>query len=327
MMKKLQIVFTLIGVGIFVYLIYQIGITNIIAQLKTLGWALFIVMIPYLGVLLFDGIGWNYVILVKERKFSFLNVMTVKLAGDFVNYTSPAGSIAGEPVKAHILKHYGVDFVEGMASVYMAKLLMAKAQLLFIILGAVLAFFGLVNISDKYIIIAGAVIGVFTLAMGVIYYIGLKKGIMNMFLTFLQKVRVNFAFMVRQREQFNLFDEKITHFYTHHKKEFILSMCSFFVSWVFGAVEIFVGARFLNINISFHEAIMIESVNTIWNTVTFFVPFRGGVQEVGYVALFNIFLSNPASKEAGLAFAIIKRFRELIWLGLGMILLSHYNFK
>ena len=51
----------------------------------------------------------------------------------------PAAYVGGEPLKAYLLKPYGVPMVEGMASVITAKTTMTLAQVLFILLGLGLA--------------------------------------------------------------------------------------------------------------------------------------------------------------------------------------------
>lgn len=324
MNKIIQILFAALGISGLIALIYWKGPQALekVSQLN-LGYYLIIILIPQFLVIAFDTLGWKYVIIAKEKKFTFIHLLMTKLAGDSVNYLTPAGNIVGEPVKAHILKRYGVSFLDGMASVYLGKLLMAKGQVLFILIGLSLAFAS--SLLDKTQLIVGfLVFFIFTIILGVFYYLGFEKGIFNVFLSFLEKIRLNLSFIERQREQLHLFDKKISHFYKNHKKEFGLSIFFFFTGWLIGSIEIYLALHLLNSHITFTEAIMIESLGTIIKGIAFFIPGRLGTQEWGFIFLFKII----ANVEEGIALAYslaIRRSRELLWFGIGLAFLSAYH--
>ncbi len=330
MSKKIQIIFTIIGIVIFGVLVYSSDPQKIFEKLQSISYYIIPILLAYIPVILLDTLGWKYVLISKEKKYNFWTLLKVKLAGDFVKRIAPGGSIAGEPVKAYILKRYDVPFVEGMASVYMNKLLMAKGQVLFILMGLIFSFFYLILEDPLMLYIGLGFIIVVASGLGFVYFLGLKKGLFNVLITLLEKVRINFSFVVKQRENLNLFDEKVSSFYKNHKKEFGLSLLSFFAGWLFSALEIFVILNILGIPISFSQAIIIESINSIIGVIFFFIPANIGTQETGFIFLFKLVLGslflNPAQAETfAITYSVIRRIRELLWVGIGMVFLTGFN--
>ena len=52
---------------------------------------------------------------------------------------------------------------------------------------------------------------------------------------------------------------------------------------------------------------------------TFFIPGSLGTQEAGNVLLLNAF---GYSDVTGITFALLRRFRELVWIGIGLLCLA-----
>ncbi|MDH4129884.1 MAG: flippase-like domain-containing protein, partial [Spirochaetota bacterium] len=134
----------------------------------------------------------------------------------------------------------------------------------------------------------------------------------------------------KQKEHLNLFDEKISYFYKNHKREFIISFFLYLFGWFASVIELYITLRFLNVPISVSEAIIIESLNTIGRSLMFFIPGQVGTQEGTLYLLFRLFptiTSTGNVLDIAMAYSIIRRIREFIWLGFGMIFLSKFNLK
>lgn len=82
-----------------------------------------------------------------------------------------------------------------------------------------------------------------------------------------------------------------------------------FVAWVLGAAETWVAFQLMGANISFPEAIVIDSLFTALRTFAFFVPGAIGVQEAAYVALCAMFGISPGM---ALAFSLVRRARDFL---------------
>jgi putative membrane protein len=87
-------------------------------------------------------------------------------------------------------------------------------------------------------------------------------------------------------------------------------------SWIVGVGEIWLALRLMGVEISVHEAFILESLGQAVRSAAFLVPAALGVQEGGYLLLGAMFGLSP---ELALALSLVKRVRELL-LGLPALL-------
>ncbi len=88
------------------------------------------------------------------------------------------------------------------------------------------------------------------------------------------------------------------------------------VSWISGAVEIWLALRFMGHGVDMLDALLLESLAHAIRSAAFFVPGALGVQEGGLMLLAGVLGLGP---EIGLALSLIKRVRDVV-LGLPALL-------
>ena len=88
-------------------------------------------------------------------------------------------------------------------------------------------------------------------------------------------------------------------------------------NWFFGAFELYTIFFLLNQKISFLEAIAIETLVQLVRAMLFFIPSNLGTQEGVFILAINVLKD---STPLGLAVAVIRRLREVIWISIGLIL-------
>ena len=111
------------------------------------------------------------------------------------------------------------------------------------------------------------------------------------------------------------FDDRAARFYTRHRRRFALALAIAFSNWFTGALGVFVTMRFLGVEISVADAWVLESFTQLVRAGTFFIPASIGAQEGIYVLVAGALTGNPA---AGLAAALIRRCRDLLWTAAGL---------
>ena len=109
---------------------------------------------------------------------------------------------------------------------------------------------------------------------------------------------------------------KLSEFYKKTKKVFFKILFLNLSNWFIGALELYVIFFLLNQKISFLEAIAIETLVQLVRAMLFFIPSNIGTQEGVFVIVVNILKD---STPLGLAVAIIRRLREVIWISIGLI--------
>jgi uncharacterized membrane protein YbhN (UPF0104 family) len=88
-----------------------------------------------------------------------------------------------------------------------------------------------------------------------------------------------------------------------------------FGNWTLGAIEIFLVLHFLGHPIGFHEAWAIEACVVLVRTALFIVPSSIGAQEGVFMVVCGAITGSPS---LGLAAALIRRTREILWIAIGL---------
>jgi hypothetical protein len=113
-------------------------------------------------------------------------------------------------------------------------------------------------------------------------------------------------------------DGAVRTFYRTHWRALLLSIGFHYASWLVGAVEAFVVLQSLHVSGSLLAAIVIEGLGTGVRFATFFVPASLGTLEGAYAAAFTAF---GWAAGDGLAFSLVRRGRQAVWIGLGLVIL------
>ena len=118
-----------------------------------------------------------------------------------------------------------------------------------------------------------------------------------------------------KKTRFLKLDHEIKKFYSTDPRRFFGSIFFNFFGWFTGTFEVYWIAKILGMPIGFAEAWLLEALIQVLRIITFLIPSSIGTQEGGILLIFMQF---GFDKSLGLTFAIIRRIREVIWLGLGL---------
>ena len=316
----LRLILLLVGLLTFVGLIWHIGLSNILSAVAGLGpLALLAILLPSLLMYLLEAYGWRLTLRRHAAAVSFGRLLAIRTAGEVVNMTTPTAYVGGEPLKAYLLKPYGVPMIEALASVITAKTTMTIAQVLFILLGIGLAF-GLVgtpSAEGSNAQMLAALVGVGLLLFGIALFvmvqrIGLFLGLLNV----LRWCRIRIPFMEVREDKLRELDRTILDFYTRDRRAFVLSIGFFFFGWMAEALEVYVILSFIGgPPVSPLAAIAIGALSVFIKGGTFFIPGSLGAQEGGNLLVLVAF---GYSELAGITFALLRRVRELVWIAIGL---------
>jgi len=320
----LRLIFLLVGLLTFAGLIWHIGPTNILSAIAGLGpLAFFVILLPSFLIYLSDAYGWRLTLRNHAAAVTFGRLLAIRTAGEVVNMTTPTAYVGGEPLKAALLKPYGVPMIEALASVITAKTTMTIAQVLFILIGIGLAF-GLVGApaaGNSNAALLTALVGVGLLLFGIALFmmaqqIGLFLGLLNV----LRWCRVRIPYLEAREEKLRELDRTILDFYTHDRRAFLLSLGFFFLGWMAEALEVYAILYFIGgPSVDPLAAIAICALSVFIKGGTFFIPGSLGAQEGGNLLVLVAF---GYSDVTGLAFALLRRVRELVWIAIGLVCLA-----
>ncbi|TKS59248.1 MAG: TIGR00374 family protein [Nitrospira sp.] len=282
--------------------------------------ALFVILIPSILMYAVEAYGWKVTLGPSAQAVPFWRLLAIRTAGEVVNMTTPTAYVGGEPLKAYLLKKHNVPIVEGLASVVIAKTTMTIAEVLFILLGIALGFWMLgVNGTSGQVVVAG-VLSVGLLLFGTAGFMLMqRRGLFTWILETLRKCGLWIGFLEAREDQLRSLDQTILNFYSHHHGAFYASTGLFFLGWMAEALEVFVIVYYLGGPASLLSAISIGALSVFIKGGTFFIPGSLGAQDGGNLLLLKAF---GYSDVTGITFALLRRFRELVWIGIGLLCLA-----
>jgi uncharacterized protein (TIRG00374 family) len=325
MLKAARLLLLVLGIGLGATLVYQHA-GAIGEALGRVGWGGFgLYLLSSLTVYALDAAAWRLTFTGAPPKPGLGRFFNMRSAGEAVNKITPLASLGGEPLKAYLLVRSGAPLREAAASVAVAKNVMTIAQITFIFLGIGMA---MQIRPDK----GGALLG-FGIFPGTILTAIIITAVLDWRLrrkgkgTAARPADAPGAPGQGEKEAsgkghanpaIELWSQVADFFWTN-PRAFAASLLLFFAGWAAGALELLAGAYALGFPLSVHHALALEALLASVNMATFFIPGNAGSQEGGFTFLAPLL---GLSATHGVALAILRRCREVVWLVYGLIYLA-----
>jgi uncharacterized membrane protein YbhN (UPF0104 family) len=116
-------------------------------------------------------------------------------------------------------------------------------------------------------------------------------------------------------------DRQFASFYSGHRARLCWSLGFAMANWVLGALEVYLIMGLVGFPLSFAEVWMIECMVQLVRTIAFFIPAGLGAQEGAFLIAVGALTGVPS---AGVATALVRRFRDVLWIGLSLLVASAY---
>src|SRR5437867_5317713 len=217
---RLTLVLLLLGGALLSGLVLHLGLATLAGEIQKLGWNLIWVMLPSIGVYVLDALGWRSTLGRHAEKIRFDRLFMTRMAGEAVNFTTPAAYLGGEPMKAYLLSRHNVPLVDGMASVVTAKTTMTLAEVVFILLGVGL---GAVRLSRPTDVLVPSLLGLGLLGFAVGLFLTVQRfGMFMGLLRALNRVGVRIAWLKARERKLEALDDAIRAFYGRDRRGFLL---------------------------------------------------------------------------------------------------------
>src|SRR3989338_4725808 len=309
MTKTIHILLGIAGFTLLAWMVHAIGFSVVKDNLLHFGFGptLLLITIYTLAQISFCA-AWFFVLGEGQKKLGFWRTFLAYAAGDALNMTVPSGNLAGEPVKVMLVKdRLGTE--SAVTSVPVYKLPDFLSLTIFLLAGWLFHFF-FYSMPAFWNIGAGLIIFGMTIASLLLFFLQ-RKGFYLPLGKFMNKIGLE-KWIEDKLHSAHVVDEGVRKFYEHHRRSFAVSVFFNFLAWFGGVVEIMIFMSFMGLPISFPAAITIETFSLFVNNISFFVPARIGVGEGARTLLFTTL---GYARDAGLSYGIIRRIREIAWVG------------
>ena len=315
-MRYANAIYLLIGVALLGVIAYETDLAEVAVWVRKIGWGMAVVLGLYFAVFLIDSFTWQMTLTSVPLGGVWLYRMwKVRLVGEAFNSVMPAAGMGGEPLKAVLLrKHYGLTYKDGAASIVLGKTVNMIALVMFAGGG-----FGLMLVSTplppSYTLFAG--VGLLAFGAATLTFFSIQRLKMS------SRLGSWIARRYRGRRLKGLLphvqgaEDRIVRFYTSHKRRFAGAVLLALVAWLIGVLEVYVTLAFLGYPISLRDAWIIEAMAQLVRAGAFFIPAGLGAQEGAFLLMFAAMTGSPA---LGVAAAVVRRSREIVWITSGFAL-------
>ncbi|HEU4368109.1 MAG TPA: lysylphosphatidylglycerol synthase transmembrane domain-containing protein [Methylomirabilota bacterium] len=308
-MRAIKLVLLILGGGLLGVLVYRVGAEPILETLRRLAWWQFgLVCLPYAAVMAADTLGWRYAF-ARDRA-PFLRLYGARLAGEALNVVTAIGAVGGEAAKAWLVRR-DVTYAESVPSVVIAKTTITMAQALFLLIGLVLARATLPVDSDVLRAMLWLLV-VEVLAVGG-FVVGQLSGLVARGGRLLRMFG-----LVENIAYAETLDRALRDYYWKEGRRLGLSLGFHLVGWLLGALEVVLILWALGVDASVPTATVLEALGSGVRFVTFLVPASLGPFEAANAVAFAA-LGYGAG--AGLAFSLVRRARQAVWIVIGIVVL------
>jgi uncharacterized membrane protein YbhN (UPF0104 family) len=309
-MSRVRVALSIGGVALLAWLVWRFGPSVIVESLTRITWwQLGLVALAHGAALTLDTLGWRYAF--PRNRVPFRTLLSARTAGEAVNLVSALASVGGEAVKAWLIRD-DVSYQESVPSVIVAKTASVVAQALFLLAGIAVAW---TLLDWRSRVMTGML---WLLAIEVVAVGGfLATQVSGLIARAGRLVRA--VGLIGADDSVSQLDADLRSYYRTHWRRFLVSVGWHVAGCVMAVVETWLILWAIGASTSAAVAVVVDSLGSGIRFATFLVPASLGALESGNAAAFAA-LGLGAS--VGLVFSLVRRARQVIWIGIGLVLLA-----
>lgn len=318
-MKRIEWLFLILGVALFVALLDRVGWTTLGDQLLQIGWYFPLVLLVSSGRYLCRTVAWRYAFAPDRALPPFIEMFQVRMAGDTLNYLTFLGPLVGEPAKAALLRRE-VPLAVGLGSTVLEAGAFALTGA-FVILAGLIPAVARVALEEDLQRVGWVVAALFAvLWLGGRSLLRRRVRFISAGLNLVGRGPLR-GWAERQRPRVEKAEDQLLDFYAQHTRRFRLMFLWDFAAQIFALLEIYVILGAMGLWVGWVDVLIVEALSKLISTTFFFVPGRVGTDEGGQALVFELLGFGMAR---GVGLALVQRLRALTWSVAGLYFLARY---
>ncbi len=305
------ILFELAGVALIAVLIYKLGASGFLDNLRRVGWRYIYVLAPSPVWFFMMSVAWGLTFIASRVKYRRL--FMVRMSGEAVNIITPLGFAAGDPFRYYLLKRQ-LPRTELAAALIVDRAIYTSVTILTILSGLVVSFFVFEVFDGRLKLILSAVIFCLVLAMVALFF-KLHGRIVGRVVDLVQRIRKrNFSEDTHRWAEET--DEALSTFVARRPSRLAAAFALHVASKAVSTCEIWFAMLLLDVPAGYWVALMLNGLTSFTHMIFFFIPSGLGVVETSQGLLFHLMKFDPA---VGVTIQLLRRGRSACWVLVGFI--------
>ena len=321
MKKKYQNIFFIFGIAVLVVMVTQLDFQQVWQGLRHAGYWFVAVLVLWIFLYIFNTSAWYLIINAGGKsKVNFWWLYKVTISGFALNYATPGGLMGGEPYRImELAPKIGTERASSSVILYAMTHIFSHFWFWFISIFLYVATQPMSVFMASFLLAAAA----FCMLGLWFFIIGYRKGLANRVMNLLRHMPLvkKWAqpFVEKHREQLDTIDTQIAALHKQSPKTFVMAVVLEVACRILSALEVYFILLVVNPGISYVQCILIIAFTTLFANMLFFMPLQLVGREGGFLMSATRL---GATASGGILVALIVRLRELVWTGIGLLLIK-----
>lgn len=321
MKKKYQNIFFIFGIAVLVVMVTQLDFQQVWQGLSHAGYWFVAVLVLWIFLYIFNTSAWYLIINAGGKsKVNFWWLYKITISGFALNYATPGGLMGGEPYRImELAPKIGTERASSSVILYAMTHIFSHFWFWFISIFLYVATQPMSVFMASFLLAAAA----FCMLGLWFFIIGYRKGLANRVMNLLRHMPLvkKWAqpFVEKHREQLDTIDTQIAALHKQSPKTFVMAVVLEVACRILSALEVYFILLVVNPGISYVQCILIIAFTTLFANMLFFMPLQLVGREGGFLMSATRL---GATASGGILVALIVRLRELVWTGIGLLLIK-----
>lgn len=321
MKKKYQNIFFIFGIAVLVVMVTQLDFQQVWQGLRHAGYWFVAVLVLWIFLYIFNTSAWYLIINAGGKsKVNFWWLYKVTISGFALNYATPGGLMGGEPYRImELAPKIGTERASSSVILYAMTHIFSHFWFWFISIFLYVATQPMSVFMASFLLAAAA----FCMLGLWFFIIGYRKGLANRVMNLLRHMPLVKKwvqpFVEKHREQLDTIDTQIAALHKQSPKTFVMAVVLEVACRILSALEVYFILLVVNPGISYVQCILIIAFTTLFANMLFFMPLQLVGREGGFLMSATRL---GATASGGILVALIVRLRELVWTGIGLLLIK-----
>lgn len=321
MKPRYQNAFFIFGMAVLAVMLTQLDFAQVLDGLRHAGYWAAAVVALWAPLYAINTMSWLVIINAEKHtnvKFWWLYKTTV--SGFALNYATPGGLMGGEPYRIMALSPIiGTERASSSVILYVMTHIFSHFWfwLFSVILYAATRPLNMPMTCLLAAVTAFCMLGLWFFMKG--YRKGLAVRAMNLLRHLPMISRWATPFIASHRPQLDTIDTQIAALHGQNRKSLVAAVALELACRILSALEIYFILRVLTPHANYSDSILILAFTSLFANLLFFMPLQIGGREGGFLMSAS---GLGLTASSGVFVALIVRLRELLWTGIGLLLIK-----